>query len=83
MDREKPEPGRPGHPSAKGSLFDRSALFDKPELLKGVRVLEVCSVVLGPAACDYLAEFGAEVIKFEGQKGDQMRFVTPYAWFWK
>ncbi len=63
-------------------LFDKSALFDKPEPLKGVRVLEVCSVVLGPAACDYLAEFGAEVIKFEGQKGDQMRFVTPYAYFW-
>lgn len=63
--------------------FDRAALFDKPEPLAGVRVLEVCSVVLGPAACDYLAEFGAEVIKFEGQKGDQMRFVTPYAWFWK
>ncbi len=64
-------------------LFDKGALFDKPEPLKGVRVLEVCSVVLGPAACDYLAEFGAEVIKFEGQKGDQMRFVTPYATFWK
>lgn len=62
--------------------FDREALFDKPESLAGVRVLEVCSVVLGPATCDYLAEFGAEVIKFEGQKGDQMRFVTPYAFFW-
>ncbi|RJP22030.1 MAG: CoA transferase [Deltaproteobacteria bacterium] len=62
--------------------FDRAALFDKPEPLAGVRVLEVCSVVLGPATCDYLAEFGAEVIKFEGQKGDQMRFVTPYAFFW-
>ena len=77
MDREKPNPDIPGN------LFDKGALFDKPEPLKGVRVLEVCSVVLGPAACDYLAEFGAEVIKFEGQKGDQMRFVTPYAWFWK
>lgn len=60
-----------------GSLFDRKELFEKPEPLKGVRVLEVCSVVLGPATCDYLAEFGAEVIKFEGPKGDQMRFVTP------
>ena len=40
-------------------LFDRGALFAKPEPLSGVRVLEVCSVVLGPAACDYLAEFGA------------------------
>ncbi len=63
--------------------FDIGQLFDKPEPLAGVRVLEVCYVVLGPAACDYLAEFGAEVIKFEGQKGDQMRFVTPYAYFWK
>jgi crotonobetainyl-CoA:carnitine CoA-transferase CaiB-like acyl-CoA transferase len=64
-------------------LFDREKLFEKPEPLKGVRVLEVCYVVLGPAACDYLAEFGAEVIKFEGQRGEQMRFVTPFAYFWK
>ncbi len=63
-------------------MFDVGQLFDKPEPLKGVRILEVCYVVLGPAACDYLAEFGAEVIKFEGQRGDQMRFVTPYAFFW-
>ncbi len=65
------------------SKFDIGQLFDKPEPLAGVRILEVCYVVLGPAACDYLGEFGAEVIKFEGQKGDQMRFVTPYAYFWK
>ena len=64
-------------------LFDPEKLFEKPEPLKGVRVLEVCYVVLGPAACDYLAEFGAEVIKFEGQRGEQMRFVTPFAYFWK
>ena len=49
--------------------FDIGQLFDKPEPLAGVRVLEVCYVVLGPAACDYQGEFGAEVIKFEGQKG--------------
>jgi crotonobetainyl-CoA:carnitine CoA-transferase CaiB-like acyl-CoA transferase len=70
-------------PDSPRLLFDKKELFGKPEPLKGVRVLEVCSVVLGPAACDYLAEFGAEVIKFEGRKGDQMRFVTPYAYFWK
>ncbi len=58
-------------------------LFDKPEPLKGVRVLDVTAVVLGPSATDYLAEFGAEVIKFEAAKGDQMRAVTPYAYFWK
>ena len=66
-----------------GGRFDGGGFSGKPEPLAGVRVLEVCSVVLGPAACDYLAEFGAEVIKFEGRKGDQMRFVTPYAFFWK
>ncbi len=64
-------------------LFDVKKLFGKSESLKGIRILEVGYVVLGPAATDYLAEFGAEVIKFEGQKGDQMRFVTPYAYFWK
>ncbi|MCS7122033.1 MAG: CoA transferase [Archaeoglobaceae archaeon] len=71
----------------KFSEFVRNLLsgdvFDKPEPLKGVRVLEVCSVVLGPATVDYLAEFGAEVIKFEARRGDQMRFVTPYAYFYK
>ena len=75
--------GEKSRPDSTGGLFDKEKLFDKPEPLKGVRVLEVCSVVLGPATCDYLAEFGAEVIKFEGRKGDQMRFVTPYAYFWK
>jgi crotonobetainyl-CoA:carnitine CoA-transferase CaiB-like acyl-CoA transferase len=64
-------------------LFDVENLSEKPEALKVVRVLEVCALVLGPSACDYLAEFGAEVIKFEGQRGDQMRFVTPYDYFWK
>ncbi|MDY0040280.1 MAG: CoA transferase [Desulforhabdus sp.] len=64
-------------------LFNGNQLFDKPQPLEGVRILEVCYVVLGPAACDYLAEFGAEVIKFEGQRGEQMRFVTPFAYFWK
>lgn len=64
-------------------LFNGENLVDKPQPLKGIRILEVCYVVLGPAACDYLAEFGAEVIKFEGQRGEQMRFVTPFAYFWK
>jgi crotonobetainyl-CoA:carnitine CoA-transferase CaiB-like acyl-CoA transferase len=82
MDRGKSQSDLPGHDFFR-QLFDKSSLFDKPEPLKGVRVLEVCSVVLGPATCDYLAEFGAEVIKFEGRKGDQMRYVTPYAYFWK
>ena len=46
--------GKPGHDFFR-QLFDKSSLFDKPEPLKGVRLLEFCSVVLGPATCDYLA----------------------------
>ena len=64
-------------------LFNAGGLFEKPEPLKGIRVLEVCALVIGPSTCDFLAEFGAEVIKFEGQRGDNMRFVTPYDYFWK
>ncbi len=64
-------------------LLDTENIFDKPEPLKGIRVLDVTAVVLGPSAMDYLAEFGAEVIKLEAFKGDQMRVVTPYAYFWR
>ena len=65
------------------SMFENELASPKAEALEGIRVLEVCALVLGPSACDYMAEFGAEVIKFEGQKGDNMRFVTPYDYFWK
>ncbi len=65
------------------SLVNNESASPKAEALEGIRVLEVCALVLGPSACDYMAEFGAEVIKFEGQKGDNMRFVTPYDYFWK
>jgi len=64
-------------------LLDTENIFDKPEPLKGVRVLDVTAVVLGPSAMDYLAEFGAEVIKLEAFKGEQMRVGTPYAYFWR
>lgn len=64
-------------------VYSPERLFDKPEPLQGVRVLEVGYVHLGPAACEFLAQFGAEVIKFEGRKGDLMRFVTPYAFYYK
>jgi len=36
-----------------------------PLPLKGIRVLEVCTLLLGPAGPGFLAEMGAEVIKCE------------------
>jgi len=37
--------------------FDRRAIFDKPEALKGIRIVELCTLILGPATADYLGEF--------------------------
>ncbi len=65
-------------------LFDREKIFDKPEALKGVRILELTTLILGPTTADFLGEFGAEVIKVElPPAGDTMRYVTPRGMFWK
>lgn len=44
-----------------------------PGPLHGVRILELTSVVLGPWACQILADMGAEVIKVEPPRGDSNR----------
>lgn len=41
--------------------------------LKGLRVLELGSLIAGPLATRILADFGAEVIKVEPDKGDPLR----------
>ncbi len=41
--------------------------------LAGVKILELASVVLGPWACQMLADMGAEVIKVEPPRGDSNR----------
>ncbi len=41
--------------------------------LDGVRILELTSVVLGPWACQILADMGADVIKVEPPRGDSNR----------
>jgi len=65
-------------------LFDHAKVFDKPEALRGIRVLELTTLVLGPTTADFLGEFGAEVVKVElPPRGDTMRFVTPEGTFWK
>jgi crotonobetainyl-CoA:carnitine CoA-transferase CaiB-like acyl-CoA transferase len=48
-----------------------------PGPLDGIRVLELCSVVLGPLACQWLGDLGADVIKVEPPAGDSNRRVGP------
>ena len=41
--------------------------------LQGIKVVEMTSVVLGPWACQMLADMGAEVVKIEQPRGDSNR----------
>jgi crotonobetainyl-CoA:carnitine CoA-transferase CaiB-like acyl-CoA transferase len=43
------------------------------EPLKGVRILDLTSVVVGPVTTWRLAQYGAEIIKVESPEGDLMR----------
>ncbi|WP_027717700.1 CaiB/BaiF CoA transferase family protein [Desulfovirgula thermocuniculi] len=55
------------------------SVFDKPEALQGLKVLDVGIWRLGNAfASSLLAELGAEVIKVEPPTGDPLRQLTPF-----
>lgn len=65
-------------------LFDLSRVSSKPEALEGLRVIEVSTLIMGPSNAEFLAEFGAEVIKVElPGVGDTMRYVIPDGRPWK
>ncbi len=59
-------------------LFDPAGAFRKPEALRGIRVIDLGTIFLGPSTASYLGEFGAEVIKVELPGiGDPLRAIGP------
>ncbi len=62
----------------------RESKFSKPLPLKGIRVLEVCTLLLGPSGPGFLSRLGAEVIKCEMPPlGDTLRSLVPFGYFFK
>lgn len=44
--------------------------------LDGVKVVELATFVAGPCCCRYLADLGADVVKVESVKGDNLRYTA-------
>jgi len=46
------------------------------KLLDGVKVVELATFIAAPAASRFLADLGADVIKIEAPRGDQLRYTA-------
>ena len=48
-------------------------------LLKGLRIVDITTILLGPFATQILGDMGADVIKIEAPDGDMNRWTPPFA----